>query len=150
MACSIPATAQAYSVNVTVVPSGPVGFLTVWPTGQTRPTASALNSLDGRTKSNRDRAGRHRRGRERICQPTDRRRAERTGRLTGVDNAAMRDSHEAKGVCSCLSDRKCVPGDAYVRCLRPAAKLGATLIQAALAVAAHPQVLAIQQPREPV
>src|SRR5262249_19569494 len=29
--CSIPAIAQAYSFNVTVVPPGPLGFLTVWP-----------------------------------------------------------------------------------------------------------------------
>ena len=29
--CNIPATAQAYSLNVAVVPSGPLGYLTVWP-----------------------------------------------------------------------------------------------------------------------
>ena len=51
-ACSIPATALAYSLNVAVVPSGPLGFLTMWPAGQTRPVASTLNSLDGRVKSN--------------------------------------------------------------------------------------------------
>ena len=51
-ACGIPATAQAYSVNVVVVPSGPLGFITMWPTGQTQPLASTLNSLDGRIKSN--------------------------------------------------------------------------------------------------
>jgi len=50
--CSIPNTAAAYSVNVTVVPHGPLGFLTVWPSGQTRPVASTLNSLDGRIKAN--------------------------------------------------------------------------------------------------
>ncbi|HZE24610.1 MAG TPA: hypothetical protein VE054_11485, partial [Blattabacteriaceae bacterium] len=35
--CNIPATAQAYSVNATVVPHGPLGFLTVFPCGQTLP-----------------------------------------------------------------------------------------------------------------
>ncbi len=43
-ACGIPATAQAYSLNVTVVTQGPFGFLTVWPTGQPRPFVSTLNS----------------------------------------------------------------------------------------------------------
>jgi len=51
-ACSIPATAQAYSLNVAVVPATTLGYLTLWPTGQTRPLASTLNSLDGRIKSN--------------------------------------------------------------------------------------------------
>ena len=34
-ACSIPSTAEAYSLNVTVVPRPTLGYLTVWPTGQT-------------------------------------------------------------------------------------------------------------------
>ncbi len=51
-ACGIPSTAQAYSLNVTVVPKIGLGYLTVWPTGQTQPTASTTNSLDGRTKAN--------------------------------------------------------------------------------------------------
>ncbi len=51
-ACGIPATAQAYSVNVTVVPQGPLGYITVWPAGQTQPLVSTLNSGDGRVKSN--------------------------------------------------------------------------------------------------
>ena len=50
-ACNIPATAQAYSVNVTVVPKGPLGFLTMFPCGQTLPLASTLNSTDGRVKA---------------------------------------------------------------------------------------------------
>jgi PKD repeat protein len=49
--CNIPSTALAYSLNVTVVPSGPLGYLTLWPTGQTKPTVSTLNS-DGRIKAN--------------------------------------------------------------------------------------------------
>ena len=48
----IPSGAQAYSFNVTVVPHGALGYLTVWPTGQPRPLASTLNSLDGQVKAN--------------------------------------------------------------------------------------------------
>ena len=51
-ACGVPANAQGYSLNVTVVPSGSLGYLTLWPAGRTRPLASTLNSLDGRIKSN--------------------------------------------------------------------------------------------------
>jgi hypothetical protein len=51
-ACGIPITAQAYSLNVAVAPPGPLGYVTVWPAGQTQPVASTVNSLDGRVKSN--------------------------------------------------------------------------------------------------
>jgi hypothetical protein len=50
--CGIFASAAAYSMNVSVVPGGPLGYLTVWPTGQSQPLASTLNSLDGRIKAN--------------------------------------------------------------------------------------------------
>jgi len=50
-ACNIPATAQAYSVNATVVPHGFLGFLTAFPCGQTLPLASTLNATDGRVKA---------------------------------------------------------------------------------------------------
>ncbi|HVP10144.1 MAG TPA: hypothetical protein VMV94_03040, partial [Phycisphaerae bacterium] len=50
--CGVPASAQAYSLNVAAVPAGPLGYLTIWPTGQTQPIASTLNSLDGRVKAN--------------------------------------------------------------------------------------------------
>lgn len=50
-ACNIPSTAVAYSLNVTVVPSGSLGYLTTWPTGQPQPSVSTLNS-DGRIKAN--------------------------------------------------------------------------------------------------
>jgi uncharacterized repeat protein (TIGR03803 family) len=49
--CGIPATAVAYSLNATVVPSGPLGYLTMWPTGLAQPNVSTLNS-DGRIKAN--------------------------------------------------------------------------------------------------
>ena len=50
--CNIPATAAAYALNVTVIPSTPLGFLTIWPTGQPQPAVSTLNSLDMRVKAN--------------------------------------------------------------------------------------------------
>ncbi len=45
--CGIPSTAQAYSLNVTVVPRGPLSYLTLWPTGQDQPFVSTLNSFGG-------------------------------------------------------------------------------------------------------
>jgi uncharacterized repeat protein (TIGR01451 family) len=51
-ACGIPANAVAYSLNLTVVPVGPLGYLSVWPAGQAQPGVSTLNSLDGRIKAN--------------------------------------------------------------------------------------------------
>jgi len=51
-ACGIPANAQAHVVSVTVVPPGPLGYLTLWPQGQARPTVSTLNALDGAITSN--------------------------------------------------------------------------------------------------
>ena len=51
-ACGIPATAGAYSLNVTVVPTGSLGYISVWPSGQAKPPVSLLNSLDGRVKAN--------------------------------------------------------------------------------------------------
>ncbi len=50
--CNIPTTAAAYSLNVTVVPPGPLGYLTIWPTGGSQPNVSTLNSYDGRVKAN--------------------------------------------------------------------------------------------------
>ena len=51
-ACNIPSNAAAYSLNVTVVPHGPLGFLSIWPTGEAQPYVSTMNSYDGRTKAN--------------------------------------------------------------------------------------------------
>ncbi len=50
--CGIPATAQAYSLNVTVVPEGPLPFLTLWPTGQPQAFVSTLNSFAGLVVAN--------------------------------------------------------------------------------------------------
>jgi hypothetical protein len=51
-ACHIPATAAAYSLNLTVVPHGPLYVVTIWPTGQGQPNSSIMNSYDGRVKAN--------------------------------------------------------------------------------------------------
>ena len=50
--CGIPSSATAYSLNVAVVPHGPLGYLTIWPSGEAQPYVSTLNSLDGRIKAN--------------------------------------------------------------------------------------------------
>jgi hypothetical protein len=49
--CNVPATALGYSLNITVVPDGPLGYLTLWPSGRPQPGVSTLNS-DGRVKAN--------------------------------------------------------------------------------------------------
>jgi probable HAF family extracellular repeat protein len=50
--CDISSSAAAFSLNVTAVPHGPLGYLTIWPAGESQPTTSLLNSTDGRTKAN--------------------------------------------------------------------------------------------------
>ena len=50
--CGIPGNAQAYSLNVTVVPSGPLDFLSIWPSDQAYPGVSTMNSSDGSTLAN--------------------------------------------------------------------------------------------------
>ena len=50
--CATLPSAAAYSMNVSVVPNGSLGYLTVWPAGRSRPLVSTLNSLDGRIKAN--------------------------------------------------------------------------------------------------
>src|SRR5260370_6402956 len=49
--CGIPANALAYSLNLTVVPLGALGFLSVWPAGLSQPSVSTLNSSDGRLRA---------------------------------------------------------------------------------------------------
>ena len=51
-ACGIPASAAAYSLNVTVVPDGPLSYLTTWPAGSAQPLVSTLNSWDGSVVAN--------------------------------------------------------------------------------------------------
>ncbi|HLJ49376.1 MAG TPA: BACON domain-containing carbohydrate-binding protein [Bryobacteraceae bacterium] len=50
--CGIPASAQAYSLNVTVVPPGRLTYLSIWPSGQPQPVVSTLNSFDGQVVAN--------------------------------------------------------------------------------------------------
>ena len=50
--CTVPPSAAAYSLNVTVVPQGPLSFLTAWPTGSAQPLVSTLNALDGEVTAN--------------------------------------------------------------------------------------------------
>ncbi len=49
--CGIPRSAAAYSLNVTVVPHGSLGYLTIWPEGENQPLVSTMNSPDGRVKA---------------------------------------------------------------------------------------------------
>ena len=50
--CEPPVMAQAYVFNATVVPTGALGYLTLWPDGQTKPLVSTLNALDGSITNN--------------------------------------------------------------------------------------------------
>jgi hypothetical protein len=49
---TLPAVPQAYSMNATVVPTGFLDFLTVWPTGIPKPFVSTLNAYDGQVTAN--------------------------------------------------------------------------------------------------
>ena len=50
--CQIPASAQAYSLNVTVVPQSFLLYVTMWPGGQPQPLASILNAPNATTTAN--------------------------------------------------------------------------------------------------
>jgi uncharacterized repeat protein (TIGR03803 family) len=49
--CADISPAVAYSLNVTVVPRGSLGYLTIWPAGRPQPLVSTLNSYDARVKA---------------------------------------------------------------------------------------------------
>jgi hypothetical protein len=51
-ACAPPVAAQAYVLNATVVPSGSLGYLNLWPDGSAQPLVSTLNAGDGAVTSN--------------------------------------------------------------------------------------------------
>ena len=51
-ACAPSITAQAYVFNATVVPTGSLGYLTLWPQGEQMPGVSTLNAQDGFITSN--------------------------------------------------------------------------------------------------
>ena len=50
--CGVPATAHAFVFNATVVPPGFLGYITMWPQGQTQPLAATLNAYDGAVTNN--------------------------------------------------------------------------------------------------
>lgn len=50
--CSIPASAKAYVLNVTLVPRGSLDFVTVWPAGEPRPDVWTARSPDGQIVAN--------------------------------------------------------------------------------------------------
>jgi hypothetical protein len=45
-------SAQAYVLNATVVPPGPMHYVTPWPDPDQQPNVSTLNAIDGYTTSN--------------------------------------------------------------------------------------------------
>jgi hypothetical protein len=51
-ACSVPPNTAAYSLNITAVPRGSLGYVSIWPGTSSQPLVSTLNSLDGRIKAN--------------------------------------------------------------------------------------------------
>ena len=51
-ACEPPSGASAYILNATVVPPGPMPYLTLWADGQKQPVVSTLNAYDGAITSN--------------------------------------------------------------------------------------------------
>jgi Bacterial Ig-like domain (group 3)/FG-GAP-like repeat len=50
--CNIPSSAEAYSLNVTAVPHSSLGYLTVWPAGESQPGSSTLNATTGAVTAN--------------------------------------------------------------------------------------------------
>jgi uncharacterized repeat protein (TIGR03803 family) len=50
--CAPPSSAQAYVFNATVVPSGNLSYLTLWPDSEGQPVVSTLNAADGWITSN--------------------------------------------------------------------------------------------------
>lgn len=50
--CGVSAAAEAFVVNATVVPNGPLWLLTLWPNGEPQPSVSTLNAWDGMATSN--------------------------------------------------------------------------------------------------
>jgi len=50
--CGIPSSAEAFVLNATVVPTGGLGYLTLWPENEVQPVVSTLNADDGVIASN--------------------------------------------------------------------------------------------------
>jgi len=45
--CGISSSAEAFVLNATVVPTGGLGYLTLWPENEAQPVVSTLNADDG-------------------------------------------------------------------------------------------------------
>ena len=50
--CGIPSSAEAFVLNATVIPTGGLGYLTLWPENAAQPWVSTLNADDGVIASN--------------------------------------------------------------------------------------------------
>lgn len=50
--CGFPASAQAYSLNLTAVPQGTLSYVTAFPTGLSQPAMASLNAPTGTTTAN--------------------------------------------------------------------------------------------------
>jgi len=50
--CAPPSNSGGFVFNATVVPSGPLYYLTLWPDGESIPVVSTLNASDGAITSN--------------------------------------------------------------------------------------------------
>lgn len=50
--CTVPSNAAAYVLNATAVPSGSLGYMSLWAGGQPQPYVSTLNAADGAITSN--------------------------------------------------------------------------------------------------
>jgi hypothetical protein len=52
VSCAVRPEAQSLVLNATVVPSGELGYLSLWANGGSQPVVSTLNALDGSVTSN--------------------------------------------------------------------------------------------------
>ena len=50
--CGLPYNTAAYSLNMTVVPAGWLGYLATWPAGGSQPVVSTLNAFKGQIVAN--------------------------------------------------------------------------------------------------
>jgi len=51
--CGLPSPeAQAYSLSITAIPQGVLGYLSTWPTGTNQPVVSTLNAWKGQAVAN--------------------------------------------------------------------------------------------------
>ncbi len=50
--CPLPTNATAYSLNITILPTGGLGYLSIWPTGVTQPVVSTMNDFQQEIISN--------------------------------------------------------------------------------------------------